>query len=336
MAKGNTAFWSSLLTELGRFRNILLALVAIVLLFAAGIWEAQLVDSTDDLYWKSPHVWNGVVREIGFACLIALLIIIFVEASSRQRQENAALSFLERERQRASELREELGRDVFRAVYCRETPASLVDGVIDQVLSCNVVRTYHRSDYKLLELDVAADENKDKRYVCLQIHGEYVVKNISRDTITVPIGIGFPTPGPMNLKKYAKITSVKIGGIELNEHEIREGDFAAEDDSDKIRFMWKRKLAAGNQLEVMYTAQLVKERSDNEVWTSLFPSTGMELSLTVEVDDLEFDARSLSSKDVERLIGTRASNEMNKWRLNGPILPHQSIIVWWRPKTGVE
>lgn len=186
-------------------RLYFLLIAALAFLLLATIWEAAQLEETKALFWFSADVGAALLRELGFACGIAYLIIISVEASSRKRQVKLARVFLEEEEERTRELRKELKKDVFSAVFARQIPQVLVDAVVEQVLSTEIVRLDYQNHLQLVELE-GDDEQLERGYICLKTNAEYKILNVSNRVIKVPIRIGFPTPGPQALKKIFEIS----------------------------------------------------------------------------------------------------------------------------------
>ena len=239
--------------------------------------------------------------------------------------------FLSQQLDKTKEFQNIIAKEVFAAVFSTRVPRQLVDAVVDQVLGTEIVRLNHRADYVIEELPAGAEEIGEG-YVLLAVKTEYVISNVSNKSVKVPIRVGYPTPGPKAAKDYSRLRSISIGDRQLSDEEIAEGDTAAEDDVDKIRFVWWRDLDPGARLGVETVCELVKERSDNELWVSLFPSMGMELSLLVKVEGVQFGVRSCSRSELEQQMGSMKADEHNRFKLDGPVLPHQSIVIWWRPE----
>lgn len=319
-----------------------LLIAALVILLFATVLQAVIVDSTGELFWFSWSTLVSFSKEVAFACLIAWIIINSVEAASRKRQDDMASRFLEKQEEsssefldkqdeRAQELSKSLAEDVYKAVFAQNVPRELVDAVVDQVLGTEIVRMHHVARFELNEFPDGDSEAK-KNHLLLTTTTEYTIVNVSNREVKVPIRVGYPTPGPKALKRYSKLKSISIDGEELSSNQIKKGDIAMPDEVDKVRFKWDRDLGAGEELKVVTVSDLVKDRSDNEIWVSLFPSMGMDLSVLVNVEGLQFGARACSRSKLKNQMGQLKTGQLNRFKLDGPVLPHQSIIVWWRPE----
>lgn len=133
----------------------------------------------------------------------------------------------------------------------------------------------------------------------------------------------------------AKLKTGLIGHDPLNDKSIEDGDAAAADSSYEKAYLWSRKIEPGKTLRVVFNYQLVKERSDNEVWTSLLPSEPIEVSVTQECHDLEWDVDALFTGALVPFDGLSGSRLTGKVRYNSsvPLLPRQGVVLWWRPNS---
>lgn len=303
-------FANAIIEELLSVRNWVLLVLSLGLVFLA-----QVVNKDDP---ASPLL-SHFLRDFGFACFIALLISIFVERASRRKQEDAA-----------AKMQARIAEDVFSGVFVREVPAPLINAVVNQVFKAKVIRTKHTATYVLREPRSRIVGNR--KFLELEITSDYTLTNVSDVPVEVPIRLGFPIPSVENAA--APLKAIRIGGVQLRAEEIVNGDKGATDTLGQIRYLWERTIAAQGTLEVVATYTLVKELSDNEIWRSLYPSLGMELNVNVMVEGLECGAHALSEVQVSRLTA-EDSQCTHKWALNSPLLPHQAIVFWWRPKENI-
>jgi hypothetical protein len=81
------------------------------------------------------------------------------------------------------------------------------------------------------------------------------------------------------------------------------------------------------QVDISFHGVMYKRYSDNEVWSTFYPT----LEVTLSVSSVEFDveARFPDSGDMLR---TNQGDMTNRWVYDAPLLTGQSVIFWWRPK----
>lgn len=234
----------------------------------------------------------------------------------------------------ADKQRVEISKNVFQGVFSLHTPAAIVEAACGQVFKAKVIREHHKNDYHLKDLedtDPDFDPAIMERFVQLDVTSDYILRNVSDGEIEIPIRLGFPVPPVSRFLTRVKVHSISIGGQALTEGEIAEGDTALDDAPDRIRYLWKKKAPPNGTIHVVVSYTLIKERSDNEVWQTLYAGLGMELTLSVNVKGLEFGVHPLHDKSPRKLSGTGETG-MHRWLLDTPVLPHQGMVLWWRPK----
>ena len=120
---------------------------------------------------------------------------------------------------------------------------------------------------------------------------------------------------------------MRIGEATLGEEEIRR---AIRSDGDgELEYCWERSLAPNGELPVLISVTCVKERSDNEVWGSFYPTVdGVTLSFSV-LEGMRFGVRPLSSANLIEQP-TVPNPFARTWRFDGPLLKHNSAVFWWR------
>lgn len=334
--------------ELGRLRFWMLLAASLLFLFISTVWDAyeiqcgtvnkhataQAVEGSGSssngqhaeetvLPLFTPRPYIEFLRELGFGCFIALVLIVFVERSAREEQAHSA------EEQRAT-----ISENVFKAVFALHTPAPIVNAACDQIFKARVVRVHHKNDYHLRELEhesIGGDRDILQRFLKVDITTDYMLRNVSDQEIEIPIRLGFPVPPLPNFSNLVKVRAISIGGQQLTPEQITEGDRAADEPPERIRYLWRRKVGPADIIHVVANYTLIKERSDNEVWQTLYPGLGMELTVNIDVEGLEFGVHPLHEKTPRKLSGVGGETGIHRWLLDVPVLPHQGMVLWWRP-----
>ncbi|MGR9105482.1 MAG: hypothetical protein ACU843_00985 [Gammaproteobacteria bacterium] len=314
--------------EFSRLRFWVLLSASLLFLFVSIVWEAHEIQFTHGtgaefqaanqraLIIFTPKPYIELFRELGFGCLIALVLIVFVERSSREEQAHSV------EKQRAA-----ISENVFKGVFSLHTPASIIESVSNQIFKAKVIREHHKNDYHFTEIANAGSQ----RFLQVNVTADYLLRNIADEEIRVPIRLGFPVPPVATFLDRVKVQKISIDGRELTAEEIQEGDQSAEDPPNRIRYAWYRQVPRGGSIHVIANYTLIKERSDNEVWQTLYPGLGMELTANINVQGLEFGVHPLHEREVTKLSGV-GNTGTHRWALNEAVLPHQGMILWWRPQ----
>ena len=90
---------------------------------------------------------------------------------------------------------------------------------------------------------------------------------------------------------------------------------------------------------IVSTIELVCRTTDIKTWLTYYPAE--RLTLTVELDKALQDHLEFAVDQSHRLAlepdnsKTSDGRVIYGWKLEKPILPHQGIILYWRPKSGV-
>ena len=270
------------------------------------------------LWFLKATTWIGVLREVGFASLIALILAVFIEQSSRARMEAAA-----------SKRQQEISENVFRGIFENDIPKIMVNEVVDTILKAKIIRLEHAATYVVDDEEIEIEGNR-YRYVKLGVSSSYTLKNVSREEVQAPITIMFPIHRQPELRDLATLETISINGHILTTEEMQEGDSALPNTEYEKRYQWFRPVASGESMIVRSTYTLIKEISDNEVWTSLYPSLTMRLSVTMNCRNMEFGADALHRGTLQKVAG-QGSTGHHSWELTRPVLPYQGLVFWWHP-----
>lgn len=315
------------LDEISNARFWVLLCIGLVCFLAATVWDSSFfsdpgwVERESKLLWfQQSKNWIGVLKELGYASLIALLISVVVEQSSRARQEETT-----------ARRQQEIAESVFRGVFESDLPRELVDEVVDGVLRSKFVRTEHICTYSLTDGSETID-GQTFEFVKLEFTSAYSLQNVSREEIEVPIRLNFPLPGNRRLRDLAKLTSFVIDDRDLSPEEMQQGDDEVPNTDFLQCYQWNRTLSPGETIRVRANAILIKERSDNEIFTTLYPSISMRLNVNMHCQNMEFGAESHHRAGIKKVSG-RGTDGHHEWELDRPLLPNQGIVFWWRPES---
>ncbi|MDR3448199.1 MAG: hypothetical protein P4M15_00345 [Alphaproteobacteria bacterium] len=319
-------FFSSVKEEMKHIRFWLMLSFGLLLILMSTSIEAYRISESRSLgedtglsmWFMSGTVVVGFMRELGFASLIALLIVVFVEHESRQRQEEAANRMIN-----------DVSQSVFAAVLGKRLPKSLTDETFFTVLDCSIIREYLRLN--LIFDDIIDDSGLViDDFVKIHVSNIFTIKNYTDSTVkNHEIRMGYPKTPSEKYKSIVELHEVCIGSP-LTPDAIKKGYDNIADREDMLRYLWRRDIPAKGSLEVRVSYTLVKERSSNEVWRTLLPTLYTQFDITMNCRDLEFGAHALHRTELEKTTG-QGNTGFHSWNLATAMLPHQAILVWWRP-----
>lgn len=266
-----------------------------------------------------------LLKELGVAFLVAAIIGVMLEKQAK-----------ERDNERAMKLRADVANDAVFALYGLRHRREFVKAVVETNLEQKIVREGMKLDYRLRALteDEATTilphrpEDALQRFVILEMTSSYSFRNVSSTDQDVRVRYVVPLRHGVGTRHVTGAHFVRIGDETLNSGQISD---AVQPGDDDLEYAWTRTLGPDQTLPVIISVRCVKELSDNEVWGSFYPTVdGVTLSLTV-LDDMRFGVRPLSSASL--VEQPRVPSEISRtWRLEGPLLKHNSAVFWWRTR----
>jgi hypothetical protein len=103
------------------------------------------------------------------------------------------------------------------------------------------------------------------------------------------------------------------------------------DTGGERRYKWEVSIDPEKSVRVSVRWITVKEISDTEVWTSIVPTSHLDLSIDMQIRDLEWDVDSIHHGTTIPLSGDVRFG-MNDFTIREPLLPFHGVHVWWRPR----
>ena len=267
-----------------------------------------------------------LLKELGVACVVAAIVGMTLEKRAR-----------EHDMERHHRLQMSVAENAVFALFGLSHDREFVQAVVDTNLKAAVVRTNLTQTYKLRNLTTTearlinpkAPEDALRRFLILDMEQHYIFKNVSTAPIHHEIPLAVARRRGAGASAVTGATYVSIGQKPLSSAEIEAGIDKGSSEDHYLRYVWKRYIPAHGTLQVVANVACLKERSDNEVWGSFFPTMG-EVSLTLEVlDGMNFGLRPISNADM-KLKDEVPSTCRQSWVLSGPLLRHNSAVFWWR------
>jgi hypothetical protein len=328
-------------------RRIFLLLIFALFALCVALMVEQLTAPLEPTHRiLSASTLSELLREIAFAFLIAFAIIATVELESREEREQKAederINFMrelttERDEfaKKVDQKLVEISQNVFWATFERQIPKRIVDELNLLVFSSDFVRTDHHQTLTLRNIN-ATDLDQNFAHcdlVELIVEADYVVRNVSAIAKPFYIKMSGEKPPDKALHKHLKLEllSVWLDGARINA-EVESKDM---DDEHTTARVWKiNDIKPQNELKIMTRQTLIKYPNDYEVWRSVYPTCGLKFTVEFPEQVRSFDAKALHR---EPLIPQELNPRKFDYLLNGPLLPHQGVLVWWCCKpTGLD
>jgi hypothetical protein len=160
------------------------------------------------VWYHNWHVLIDVLHEIGFAALIALLILNLVERVSKLEQSRSADALLLR-----------VSQNVLEASYGIGMKTEIVRHVIRHILAVPVIRTQMRQTF-VLE-NVSLEDKNLTDYIILKVTSSYKLLNVSGGTVQWPIQVILPKTKYANLNTFAIVMACAIADTAMNKDQIQ-------------------------------------------------------------------------------------------------------------------
>ena len=299
---------------------ILFSVVFLALSFA--IESLFLRDPEYVSFFVDPKTYVAVFKEFFFASVIAVFIIATIEIFSRSEQDR----FLKRATENAQ-------KNVFQAVYQNSIDKEIFSEAEISIFQTDFVRTRHSREILLQSLAGYDD------YILLTSTQEFRVRNVTKGPKNYAPVVYLPKP-LSKFSKHVKISRVALYFVKDGQrselyYEVLEGeemDKALQTIQDcsphELCFRFREKpVDPLEEVEVQISLTLVKEKFDNEIWTTLIPTLKAEVIVQSDIDDLSLSAIALHR-------GTKVANVQNnhkyrRWSVERPMLPFQGYVVSW-------
>lgn len=268
-----------------------------------------------------PILW---VAEIGYALIIAWVVAIAIEASSRKEHNQAV-----------EESRRLISQDVFQGVYSIRHDPDYVRSVISTCLEETMMRENYSISYKVDRLSSAAAEaagEATNQLVLVTVTVRYDLRNVGPADQTYTSTYGIPVrEGP--LEEHAKVTLIQIANQPIEGEELEKR--GKKGDDGELDYEFRVELQAGESKEVLIEAVLIKDMSDSDTFGFRRPTMGATIRLDVSVPGLDFGASERTASPM-KIVRAPHPGRTAEWRVDGPILPYNSVNLWWRPKADAK
>jgi len=303
-------------------------IVAAVLLDAYREATAEFVTrTTHSLFWTKPETWIVVLKELGFAFLISLVISVGIEESSR-------IEF----NQTVNDRIREIQLNVFRSTYGLDLDPKITNEIEALVLQSPFVRSKYEANYKIQLFPARwLNPNCPSNIRVAKVHSTvfYTVKNISKRDQIYEVKKNVEKSPIQELKPLTRITGVTIGGRIMSAAQLLAADERIEDSEFQKCFSEIVTIRSGESLDVHIASETIKFEDDNEIWTSLIPSDDMTLRVEFPAEVRKCAAGAIHRSPLIE-YGAADGALTREWRIREAVLPHQGISFWWHCSADVE
>ncbi len=279
-------------------------------------------------------------KAVGEAVLIALLIIYLVEVHSHKRLGDTAEDMIRK-----------IGKNIIPLVYGHELPTPLVEALEANTLQQPVYREKMRLDVELTPTQLGKTNGELEQLCRLETTYSYALVNCSDDPVKRPCRISL---------ERDKWLAERIAGNDSDPvmEYVQVGNLLYVDEENKAKVIQKLNFKDGScirpliayinpspdgnvvtfeesnfvlpprgRCEIAFNGVLFKRYSDNEVWSTAYPTLGVSLSVT----SVHFEVEARFPDSAVKLL-TNQGAMTSRWAYDAPLLAGQAVIFWWRPK----
>ncbi|WP_183026311.1 hypothetical protein [Variovorax sp. UMC13] len=294
----------------------------LLIVFALSV--ILVVGSHHEWFSEFPYWIRTVLKELGFAGLVAIVLIFVLERYSKARHEAQTKLQIE-----------EINKDLFMAIFRRQISPSVRAELQTSLFDSKVGRDNAEVTYKLEMIDNPSVQHPNypsASLIRVSQSSRYEACNITMGSITHNFGVYIELPPLPELNKECAITrfaTKRQGQTEWEEH-INPGEAirAGADDRTSLVFQKMVTLGIRENIEVATEAYFLKNLFDTEVWCSMLPTEKLKLAVIVPGGGLKLDATANNSS---KLKYRKRDESLHEWSLDNGMLPHQSVAFWWSP-----
>lgn len=258
--------------------------------------------------------FHATLVSIVQSLLVAGVMMIIIETISKKAQQISS-----------EELIKKINKNLFFAVYRRQLDTGLVEEIEKSIFESKVFRMGHELTYTINPVNRDLDISMDGiNHVVCEINSTYSLKNITQEKIVHPIRMDIELPIDSKWNDHCQCVSIKVDGVEVK------GKAEERISGAQKIVTYNIEIAAGAEVSISTGATQIKRATDSEIWASRIPSNGMRLTLVTPRGDIETFAHANHRSDIKCLSEDSGSSKV--WKLDQFILPHQSLVFWWKSK----
>jgi hypothetical protein len=253
-------------------------------------------------------IFEAIFHELGHAMIVAAILGLTVDLFAKKRHDIMAESISRR-----------INTDVIGAIYGQQFPASIREEVRRNFLEQRI----HREDLNITYTFKALPGYPDRLLV--QEKSSYRFVNTTDQAVPFTLRAYVECPIEEQLRTHCKLLEASI-----NDEELGGDDLAGAFGQGGMEFQWSQQVMIPAHGSVRFSSgcQTIKYMRDVESWSSLYPSDGITLNVSLEVDLEVFAKCAGNSGNLRPEIDNR---HFKRWKLENGVFPGQAVTFWWNP-----
>jgi hypothetical protein len=279
------------------------------------------------------NLLDEFLKDLGFAFVIGWVISFAIEQASKEELKNIIEGRINEFSETIQARLKDIQHHVFHSTYRRHIPLHFIDEIEKLVFDSEFIRRNNIWNYVLSvmrapDLDPSDPTLPDMPVVYAEVTMSYEVENITNDPLPFEVCVNLEKPPFKALERFVKVEEIRINGKKLTPAELAEGLGADGGSSGATQF--KKTIDVippKHSVRILGRCKTIKLQDDVELWRSLVMSEGMTLMVRFPK---EAKAKGAAAIHRIRIQEKTETEDACVWSIEGPVLPQQGFVFWWR------
>lgn len=295
-------FFSSFLSDFWPWHILLLSVILIII--------SGSIQITEDENLPFYSILSESLKSLGYSLVIAVILAATIDRRARRAEQEMHVA-----------MRRDIAKDVFHGVFETNLPKSYVNAVISQNLNVNIIRH---------NLQIIEDHNPLylEHGLVLQCNRtvKFEIESVSTRDIIENLRYYFPILDN-NLRDRVKIHQLIVDG-QVFRHSDIDDSRSVDLERGAVLYQWPIVLHPGQKIRIQFKSTHFKNLTDVETWATLYPTIGFELIVRSR---LPLRILAINPRTAHKELHGQSTPEegVGAWRIDGPILPNESVSYWW-------
>ncbi len=307
---------------------ILLLCMALVCLFSSELFEPRQGETFIPLF-KQARTYEELIKELGYALIIAIVIAITIESVSRRaHNRDMQRQFLQ------------VHRNVFGGIFGIFLPKSIIKEFADIIVNSKFFKYNYLSRYTIAvrsePINNVATEIAEMRFN-LSYRAKNTTPNTEEYSIILSVSdppkySGWPEDTLQNVfingKRIYPASTTPVGTTAAPAAPTASSQSVTAAPLGGLTFEHATTLSPNEEIEVSIISKHYRYPSDSEVIYTPHPSLDMQVQFVIPPEIKNIGASAIHRQDILKDSESDDFRE-HSWRTRGPVLPYQGIYVWW-------
>lgn len=257
-------------------------------------------------------VFKFILKEIGFALIVAAVLASSIDYITRKKHEDAADRLVERMNQR-----------LFHTVLGRDIPASLYAYIKEDALNIDFFRTDFRVFFVLGSASIDSENPDASNYIRVSEQTQFTVKNISGSSRNYLISLALD---PSKFPPEEKVPNTKFDFVKVNGQDIQFTSGPTMATSREINACYEIALSPNEEAIIDSASTTYMRLVDEQAYSMRHATEGARITVVSHSPNLDIQAYA---NHPHKLITVRTDSTLKEWRQESAMLAGQGFTVKW-------